>query len=90
MIELFMADGVRSPLTVGFGGDGAVRGDSGRGKEGRRRRAMGMDGGPSDLLKLGVAVAREGVGGVTGVRRVTYFELFMGTKIPAPGMEAVK
>ena len=91
-IEFFkVVDGVRSPVITGFGGDGATRGDSGRGRDGRRKRGFGIDGGPRDLLKLGVAAAeRDGVGGVTGVLLVTYLELFIGTKIPAPGTDVMK
>lgn len=51
--------------------------------------------GPTDLLKLGGA--RPGVVGgakvladADGFRRVTYLELFIGTKIPDPGIEVAK
>lgn len=88
-----MADeGVRNPVKFGLVA-GAERGDSGRGNDGRRMRGLGTEGGPTDgptdLLKF-VTEGRDGVGGVATVRFVTYLLLFMGTKIPAPGMEVVK
>lgn len=82
-------DGLRKALKFSLVG-GALRGDSGRGKDGRRTRGRGTDGGPTDLLKFVTTDGRDGVGGVTTFLLVTYFELFMGTKMPAPGMDAVK
>jgi hypothetical protein len=82
-------DGLRKPLKFNLLG-GALRGDSGRGSDGRRTRGRGIDGGPTDLLKLVEIEGRDGVGGVTTVRLVTYLELLMGTKMPAPAMAVEK
>lgn len=85
------ADGVRSPLRFSFEG-GAVRGDSGRGRDGRRILGLAAEGlGPTDLLKF-IPLGRDGVGvgGVPVVRLETYLELLIGTKIPEPGTEVVK
>lgn len=58
--DLEAADGVRRPPRLSFGG--AIRGDSGRGRDGRRIRGRGVvKPGPTDLLKL--AGPREGVVG---------------------------
>lgn len=89
-------DGVRNPVRLNFEG-GGPRGDSARGSEGRLTgrgvRTAGLRPGPTDLLKL---MGREGVGGFTlGIlgadkRFVTYLLLFMGTKMPDPGVEVEK
>lgn len=90
------AEGVRRPPRLSFGGETDVRGDSGRGRDGRRIRGRAIDGlGPTDLLKFGGG--RPGVVGTAKVfadedadRRVTYLLLFIGTKIPEPGTEVAK
>jgi hypothetical protein len=89
LMALIVDDGVRNPFRLGLDG-GATRGDSDRGRDGRLSRGLGAVGGPgpTDLLKL-LIDGREGVGGVTAVRLVTYLE-FMGTKIPAPGTDGWK
>lgn len=84
-----VADGLRMAAKFNLAG-GALRGDSGRGKDGRRTRGRGIEGGPTDLLKFVEADGRDGVGGVTTFLLVTYFELFIGTKMPAPAMFVVK
>lgn len=84
-------DGVRKPARLSFGG-GGTRGDSGRGREGRRTRGRGVArAAPTDLLKL-TGPPRAGVIGVEIFedRLVTYLLLFMGTNIPEPGIEVVK
>ena len=92
---LLAIDGLLNPLKLSFGavvpvGAGVARGDSGRGRDGRRTRGRGTDWGPTDLLKLAGIDGRDGVGGVVTVRFVTYLELLMGTKMPAPGIVVVK
>jgi hypothetical protein len=85
-------EGVRSAPKVNFdgGAERGERGDSGRGRDGRRIRGRDADGGPTDLLKFVVTEGRDGVGGVTAARFVTYLVLFMGTKMPAPGTVVLK
>lgn len=90
------AEGVRRPLRLSLGG--MPCGDSGRGSDGRRTRGRGIEGpGPTDLLKFVGGAARAGVVGAAKVlaeadveRRVTYLLLFIGTKIPDPGMDVAK
>ena len=85
------AEGVRKPLRLNFGG--GTRGDSGRGRDGRRTRGRGVvSAGPTDLLKL-TGAARAGVVGVEMFEvdlLVTYLLLFMGTKMPEPGIDVTK
>ena len=92
-------DGVRKPLTFNFGdGKGApLLGESGRGNEGRRILGLVVEDrfkpGPTDLLKFvidGPLLADVAVSCGATARLVTYFELFMGTNMPEPGIEVVK
>lgn len=85
------ADGVRIPLRFSLEG-GAMRGDSGRGRDGRRSLGLAAEGlGPTDLLKF-TPLGRDGVGvgGVAAFLLETYLELLIGTKIPEPGTEVLK
>ena len=85
------ADGVCIPLRFSLEG-GAMRGDSGRGKEGRLSLGRAAEGlGPTDLLKFTpLGLDGVGVGGGPAFRLDTYLELLMGTKMPEPETEVVK